>query len=797
MRLKVTPRRRGRQDDGHTKKAGTRRYGVPEVLGSLLLWRLRRLGVSAVFAVAAALLAPLCSHAAICDLPNYPTTACTGIPAGTTLTTISGNYAATTNGQVIDSKLITGGLDINADNVVIKNSRIYGTVTSRDGHPFTIQDSEIGPTSGCDGNFAIGFENYTATRLYIHNFSDGPRVSGDNVTVQDSYLNICSSPGDHSDGVQGYGGGSNVTLRHNTIDQRGAQDVTAPVFFADNSKSCNCVNNLLLANSASGLALRIHDDHTPDIGPWIITGNRLIGGASTTNTECAAASTSWSDNRQVTIDANYNLLTTGALVNCDGSLTDPPPAIYIGQSAAGSGDGSSCASAKAISFFNTAGNWGTGSSQIGPGKTVKLCGTITSALTLLGSGTSGNPITVDGTAATLGTGVSVNTNNKSWWKLVNLTWADGANSTLIQITGGSNGVVENVHGDAINDGAVFLAQGTTGRPDTITVRNSFFRTGAQDYGNTQHDIIATEGSLNVLIEGNYLEMRAGGAGGQAHDDVLQTWESGSTASAGPPGNWTIRYNRIVMNSNATNDRSWTMFENLTGTNYIYGNVFLGLQGADQANGLSAGGSGAIFYIENNTFIAKGSASNNVLNLGAPGTAFVQNNIFHLQGQTGLTGTMTVIRANNHWFGSSIPSCAGASGDVCGTNPNFVDYANNNFALQSGSIDRAAGTNLGAGPAGQTLGIGIAPSATWPNPATLPRSAWDRGAYQFNGGAAPPSACDINADSATNVSDVQICANQAIGVVACSSGDVNKDGVCNVVDVQRDVNAALGGICVSQ
>jgi hypothetical protein len=62
--------------------------------------------------------------------------------------------------------------------------------------------------------------------------------------------------------------------------------------------------------------------------------------------------------------------------------------------------------------------------------------------------------------------------------------------------------------------------------------------------------------------------------------------------------------------------------------------------------------------------------------------------------------------------------------------------------------------------------------------------------------AAASACDVNNDSTTNVSDVQLCANQAIGMATCSAGDINKDGACNVVDVQRVVNGALGGPCVT-
>ncbi len=73
--------------------------------------------------------------------------------------------------------------------------------------------------------------------------------------------------------------------------------------------------------------------------------------------------------------------------------------IYIAQSATGSNNGSSCANAYAYSFFNTAGNWGSGANQIGPGTTVHICGTITDSVngTLLsahGSGASGNPITI-------------------------------------------------------------------------------------------------------------------------------------------------------------------------------------------------------------------------------------------------------------------------------------------------------------------------------------------------------------------------------------------------------------------
>jgi hypothetical protein len=64
------------------------------------------------------------------------------------------------------------------------------------------------------------------------------------------------------------------------------------------------------------------------------------------------------------------------------------------------------------------------------------------------------------------------------------------------------------------------------------------------------------------------------------------------------------------------------------------------------------------------------------------------------------------------------------------------------------------------------------------------------------GSAHAAGCNVNGDASTNVADVQLCVNQAISVIACSSGDIDGNGACNVVDVQRVVNAALGGTCVA-
>jgi hypothetical protein len=76
-----------------------------------------------------------------------------------------------------------------------------------------------------------------------------------------------------------------------------------------------------------------------------------------------------------------------------GSATD----IYITQN--GSPTGVCASNVQTPAFFNTAGNWGSGAAQIGPGTTVHLCGTFTfpagtTGFTFQGSGSSGSPITL-------------------------------------------------------------------------------------------------------------------------------------------------------------------------------------------------------------------------------------------------------------------------------------------------------------------------------------------------------------------------------------------------------------------
>ena len=142
------------------------------------------------------------------------------------------------------------------------------------------------------------------------------------------------------------------------------------------------------------------------------------------------------------------------------------------------------------------------------------------------------------------------------------------------------------------------------------------------------------------------------------------------------------------------------------------------------------GSGVVFNIFNNTFVAKSGASNNVLSLQNSGTVNLRNNIIHTVSQTALIAGMTINRDHNIWYGSNIPSCSGKTGEICGQRPRrFKDYANNDFSILSNSPAINAGANLGS-----LYGKYVAAGASWPNPTLGQRptsGTWAISAYEYS------------------------------------------------------------------
>lgn len=149
---------------------------------------------------------------------GYPDATNTGVPSGVALTP-SGSITVTTNGAIIDGLDISGQIVVNADNVTIRNCRI----TSSDYYPIDyaragllIEDCEIIGTADAV-TAAVSFDNYTIRRCNIGGTTDGLKANSD-VVIEDCYIHdLRVSGGSHNDGIQSTGG-SNVTVRHNTID---------------------------------------------------------------------------------------------------------------------------------------------------------------------------------------------------------------------------------------------------------------------------------------------------------------------------------------------------------------------------------------------------------------------------------------------------------------------------------------------------------------------------------------------------------------------------------------------------
>jgi hypothetical protein len=251
-----------------------------------------------------------------CPLPAYPTAACTGVPAGTDLTNHNGNLVVATPGQVIDGRRITGTVDIRAHDVVIRNSEIHGNVfndSTGTRYRFTIEDSTVAPPNGCSrwGNGAIGVSDYKASRVRISGFPDGFRIAGSNVLIEDSFVTLCSgNPDDHSDGIQAYGaaGGTNILIRHNTVDQRAVTNgaATAPIFVPNDGErqgnqniTVSIVDNLV---AGGGYGLRLYGN-LPFSAP-AVTGNKVVDGAweyGPVDVTCSNIGT-WEGNATVTYD---------------------------------------------------------------------------------------------------------------------------------------------------------------------------------------------------------------------------------------------------------------------------------------------------------------------------------------------------------------------------------------------------------------------------------------------------------------------------------------------------------------
>ncbi|MGN6331338.1 MAG: DUF4082 domain-containing protein [Motilibacteraceae bacterium] len=196
---------------------------------------------------------------------TWPGATNTGVPAGTTLTKVSGNYRVTTPGAVISGLDIEGSLVIAADNVTVKNTRVRGIgepswVVSLATHS-TLQDVEIGGgASGTDWSLATAIYSGGNTsgnkiiRVNMHHTQDGVRLDG-GTTLQDSWIHQLNyGGGAHSDGIQATQGDNDV-VRHNTIEGGNNDSIFLQTTGGDPQIHNVTIDGNLLLGTTSGSAL--------------------------------------------------------------------------------------------------------------------------------------------------------------------------------------------------------------------------------------------------------------------------------------------------------------------------------------------------------------------------------------------------------------------------------------------------------------------------------------------------------------------------------------------------------------
>lgn len=194
----------------------------------------------------------------------------TGVPDGTVLSTYSGPTTFSSGTTTIDSKLIYDDLVVTGTgNLIVKNSKMIAHFDADTASgTLTIIDSEIDGTSWVGAT--VGFQNVTILRSNIYG-SQHSVLCGDNCSVTDSWLHDqYEHNGDHNNAYIS-NGGSNVTLRHNTLHCTPSGSIgggcsSNASFFGDFATIANVTidSNLLLSTPSGGYCAYLgHDPGKP------------------------------------------------------------------------------------------------------------------------------------------------------------------------------------------------------------------------------------------------------------------------------------------------------------------------------------------------------------------------------------------------------------------------------------------------------------------------------------------------------------------------------------------------------
>ena len=372
------------------------------------------------------------------------------------------------------------------------------------------------------------------------------------------------------------------------------------------------------------------------------------------------------------------------------ALSATAETLYVSQSGSGSGTGADTGNRASSEWFNTVGNWGVGAGKVSGGDTVSIGGTITTTLSMQGSGTAGSLITIlFETGAKLSQAAS--------------TLMDAQNRSYFVIDGGTDGVLENTDngtglGSSTSTSGIYASGASYFEIKNLFIKDLYRHTHTNDgsivftsHGGIYFNGISGTNSIHNITFSNICWcVNVQGAAGvlNLYSNVFQNYDHGFGGGGGLSGlniynnhfgstsNWDTTINTYHHDGIHT---YWAPGGSLHNAR-IYNNLFDGHWGINNT---------AHMFFEQNysTFLAT-EATN----------WWVYNNV-HIQsagnylnnGFMAFTGNNGVI-ANNTYIGASVTLQAAVS--VSGTNTLFqnnVISGVNRFIAATGSF-----TNSGSG-----------------------------------------------------------------------------------------------------
>jgi len=208
--------------------------------------------------------------AAVPSSCGFPDSTTTGVTDTSVLRTVPGQVTSgkgwhynggwivvDTDGAVLENVITSDGIDVDANNVTIRNVRSTATgetwgIGLRHAKNTTITDTEILPTAG-KTRLLVGIKDVygdatgtTIDRVEITRTSTGIQIGGG--LIEDSYVHdLDMISGDHVNGTTSNGFTTQLTIRHNTIFNKFSQTDAVSLFQDFGTEENRLIENNLLA----------------------------------------------------------------------------------------------------------------------------------------------------------------------------------------------------------------------------------------------------------------------------------------------------------------------------------------------------------------------------------------------------------------------------------------------------------------------------------------------------------------------------------------------------------------------